>query len=264
MNYADERRAIDALVKQVAGAARRLLWNLARATPDAARRRAEARNAKLAADSEAYRRNQSEQARNLPMITGEELDSARSTASTARFRLEPLVPELDQRYRQFVATCRRDTALSFPDALNGITPTGMLTYHLLLETMRPSIEQANIADLVRLYERGQQTKDARALAEATLIEERVDRAGLASKPGDLPLVKHLTELVDFVRDLRVPFEPEERDDIEKTIALGRTQVSMADIAQVRAVNADHPAHAAAKAAFEAEAVIYAEAAAAEG
>jgi hypothetical protein len=75
----------------------------------------------------------------LNQVFNEEMTAAQSAASVARFRLEPNVGKLEQRYRQLVDRSRRDVALSFPNALDHIDANGMLTYGLLREKLADRI-----------------------------------------------------------------------------------------------------------------------------
>jgi hypothetical protein len=259
MDYQTEMKAIIAAAKSVDSGARRLRWNTARTVPDPIRRTAEARNEKLKADSEAYRRNRSEHQRVIAEMIAEETAARRLTAAVARWQLEPRIPELDQRYRAFVTRCRRDTSLSMPDALDRLDPAAMLTYHLLTETLRPAIATASAAVLSQRYAKAMETKDARSRIEAELIEERVEYGGLAASEGDLSIVRALTLYISEAQELRIQFSIDETRAIEDTIETARKSVNMAELAQVRPVDASHPAHIAARQAFEAEAGAYAEA-----
>ena len=262
MRYANDLKKLGAMVKHVGSGARRLSWNVRRTTPDPIRKTAEARVAKMIAESEPFRRMPTkEHERVRQEIQKEEATQRRLTASVARHQLEPHVRVLDEEYRGFVARCRRDTAADFPHALDGLDPAGMLAYHLLMETVRPAIEQASAAHLLQRYQDALATPDsARSLIEATLIEARIERGGLAETAEQLPLVKRLREFYAGVQELRVPVE--QLGDVPDTIAFAYQQLRNADLVQVRAIDIDQPANAPAKAAFESEAQEFADALAA--
>lgn len=261
MNDAETLKRIGTLVKAVASQARRLSWNLAQTNPDASRRTARARVEKMTAEHEPFRRmGRAEHERVEREIEKEEAARRRMTASAARWGLEPLARELEQLHREFVARCRRDTSIDFPQALDRMTPGDMLTFELLKETLRSGVEHASADELFRRYERVLQTKDARSLIEAELIERRVERGGLAETPEQLPAVKRLREFVEAVQEMRLPTE--QLADVPDTIEFARKQISLADLAYVKPLALDHPSNAAAKLAFEAEAADYADALAA--
>lgn len=228
-NYRDTLTQIGALTRTVASAARRLSWNLARTTPDAITRTVAARQQRLMAESEAYRRNRSEHAHVTAEIRAEEVAARSLSASAARFRLEPHVRALDQLYASFVATCRADTGLSFQHALDHVDANGMLVAALLREQLRPAIEAADAAGLLDRYTRALASQDAAGLIVAELIEARSARGGLATTTEHLPIVARLRDVIDGVMELRVPIE--ELADVPQTIAFGRKAVSMADLAR---------------------------------
>jgi hypothetical protein len=263
MDYHKEMARIAALTKSVAAGARRLTWDTARTVPDAIVRTTEARHQRMMTDSEPYRRNRADHPKVIAEILKEETADRRLAAGSARFAVEPMVKELDQSFRAFVGACRRDTGLSMPAALDRLDPAGMLTYHMLAETLRPVIGVASAADLLRRYARALETKDARGRIEAELIEERAEYGGLAATENDLSIVRQLNEYIAEVQNLRVPYSPEETRAIEDTIIAGRKAVSMADLAQVKPIDVTQAGNVAAKEAYDAEADAYAEAEAAE-
>ena len=257
MDYARMLRIVGTLTKAVASGARRLSWNLQRQTPhviesDVAARVEQLKQAEIFALA-----GRQQHERVAGTLTNEWTPLRRLSASAARWLFEPQLQQLQQYYTDLIATSRRDVARSFLGALDGVTPDGMLTFHLLQESLRPSINSASAADLLARYERAMTTKDALGLIEATLIEERRREHGaLATKADDLPIVKRLDDYIEEVEELRIPLEPAEREEIEATIEFGRKTLSMADLAQVRPINIEQPANTAAKAAYESEASAY--------
>lgn len=251
MDHADTLKKIGALTKAVATSARRLSWNVLRTPPDPIRRAAEARVDQMKVASEPFlRMPATEHDRVLRQIVAEESAARRQTAAVARFHLEPHVAELDRLYHEFVESCHRDTAADFPDALDRLDPAGMLMFELLKETLRPAFETASADDLLQRYEGALQTKTARGLIEAQLIEARVERGGLAKTEDQLPAAKRLRDFIDGVQELRVPME--QISDVPDTVAFAQNQIRNADLVQIRPLNADQPANAAIKAAFESE------------
>ena len=260
MNYDDMTTRIGGLAKSGASGSRRLKWNLTRTVPDAIHQDAVARDEKMKQEYEHYRRMPAtEHERIIGEIESEERARRWLSASVSRWMLEPKVHELDRLYRDFLAHARRDTALSFPDGgTNRLDPSGMLLFHLLTETLRPSIEKHQSAELLRRYTRAMDARDARGRIEAELIEQRIERGqGLATRDEDLPIVKRLTDYVEGVQELRAPMSVADMDNIQETLSFSRSMIALADAAGIRPVDGSHPANAAAKRAYESEAEEYA-------
>lgn len=257
MKHAESQRKLGELVKGVSSRARRLSWNLARTNVHAIEKAADGRLAKLKAESEAFRRMpRTEHERVRTQILREETAARSATASAARWGLEPLARELADRYTEFVAQCRHDTAIDFPEALVGLDAAGMLTFALVVEALRPTIAHAGPDELLARHQAAMLTKDAASLAVATLIEQRVARGALATSEQQLPAVKALHDWIDGVQEMRVPSE--QLADVPDTLEFARKQLSLADLVYIKAVALDQSVNAATKAAFDAEADQYAE------
>lgn len=259
MDYAQEIAAILAEARTLAADTRRVSWSLARTVPDAIRRTAESKVERMKAESEPFRRmGRAEHSRVLKEIEHEERSARHLAGGVSLYRVEPRATRLNSRLQALMSAMRRDTSLSFPDALDHVDANGMLTFELLKETLRPSIAHADATELLSRYSRALDTRDARGQIEATLIEARIERGGLARTQDDLPIVKTLTDLVALTCDLRVPDST--LQPAEQAVAESLRAVSRAQIAQILPVDPSHPANLNAKLAFEGESPAYAAAA----
>lgn len=258
MDYSQEIAAILAEARTLDADTRRLGWSLARTIPDAIRRTAESKVERMKAESEPFRRiGGTEHARVLKEIEREERTVRTLAAGVALQRVEPRAARLNAQLQRLMTAMRRDTALTFPDALDRVTPNGMIMFELLREQLRPIVDRADAADLLARYTRALNTRDARGRAEAGLIEERLERGGLARSEGDLPIVKELADLVATTCDLRIP--DVELGAAEEAVSEALRAASRAQVAQVLPVDPSHPANVNAKQAFERDAADYTEA-----
>lgn len=261
--YDDDLQAILRPVATLKANTRRLHYQLARTTPQAIGETAAAKVEQLKASNEAFRRMApAEHARVQADIEREETARRRHAASVARFHLEPNAEKLDRLYRQFSARCRASADLTFSAALDHVDANGMLMFHLLKETIRGHIDRAPAGELLASYQRALEVRDARALIEAELIEERIRRGGIAANTGELPVIKELSELITEVQEQRVP-EELRAQQVEETIRQAQTVVEHAKGAGVSPLNPEHPANLAAKQAFEQEQETFAAAEAAQ-
>lgn len=231
----------------------RLTWQTVRTIPNSIARAVTAKLDRMKAENEAVRRfPQSELDRIFREIEREETVTRQLAAGAARYAVERVIDDLARRHADYIARRRADVSLSFPDALNNVDANGMLTFHLLTETLRPMVAQAGAAELRRLYADAIESKDARGRIIATLVEERVDHGGIAEMEDDLPIIRELSDQIEGVRDLRV--EPHgELQTIAETITEARKAVSRAEIARVHPANVAHDPNAKAAAEREAEA-----------
>lgn len=231
----------------------RLTWQTVRTIPNSIARAVTAKLDRMKAENEAVRRfPKSELDRIFREIEREETITRQLAAGAARYAVERVVDDLARRHAAYVARRRADVALSFPDAMNGISPDGMLTFHHLTETLRPTIAQAGAAELRRLYADAIETKDARGRIVATLVEERVDHGGIAETEDDLPIIRELSDQIEGIRDLRV--EPHaELTTIGEIITEARKAIARAEIAHVYPANVAHDPKAKAAAERESEA-----------
>ena len=246
MNYTTELAAILNLNNALDLAKRRLGWDSARTTPISIDRTVTSRMDVMKQD-EAFRRLRTEHPRVAAEITAEESRARFLAASVARFNIEPRVAELDSRYRAYIDTKRRDVALSFAGALDYVDANGMIALELLRETLRARIAAASVAELSAAYQSALERKTARGLVEAELIEQRVLRGGIATKPEEIGAAKDLAELVATVQDTRLD-EVVVLGKVAETLADARRVVSLAELVHVRAANPEKEADA--KAAFE--------------
>jgi hypothetical protein len=236
-DYDEQIRKLQAETGAVKVAADRLRWQTVRTTAEARGRRVDNRIAKLSAESEAFARlmrSPAEARRIRTDMENEETQRCELAARVARFHVEPKAQALDERFRALVDRMKRDVSLSFPDALDGLDAGAMLTFELLRETIRPDIAAAAPAELLARYRHAIQHKTPRGLIEAELIEQRIERGGLAAQDADLPFVSELLRYVADVQDLRLPLT--ELQGIAETAALALRAVTRADAVQVLPVN----------------------------
>jgi hypothetical protein len=248
----EQIRTLDADVSLLAD---RQQWHNRRNIPTGIEQRGRAHFDHMVADHEAMRRmvaaSKVEGDRMLHQIIAEETERCSLGAGVNLQKLQPKLAELERLRADYVTTRQHDVALSFAGALDDVDANGLIMLGIYEQMIRPTIESASVEELERRYERALQQKDARGMVEARLIEERVDRGGLSTKREDVPVAKRLADYVAGVRDIRV--EPLiELHRIDDTITKARKTIGMAQLAQVRPVDADHPAHEAAKAAYQAE------------
>jgi len=161
-------------------------------------------------------------------------------AGSARFGLEPRIQKFEGALRSFIAGRKGDAQLTLPDALDHVGPEGMIALALLRETRWQRLQQMSADDLLKIYRSALDRRDAPALADLELVEERVERGGLAKLEQDLPIVRELTDLVEGIRELRVPTE---LIGIEADIEAARKAITQADRAGIRPVNIDHDPNA---------------------
>jgi hypothetical protein len=258
MNYAKVVTELRTGVNAITLATRRLAWSVRRTIPDTIQRTVQTRIEKMKQESEPFRRlPRTEHGRIVQQLTTEETRDRALAAGVARRNVEPLVEPLAVTVRAYVETRRRDVGISFPSALDHFTPGDMIALELLRETLRPQIESASVDDLTARYHRAFERRDARGLIEAELIEQRIERGGVARTPDEVAVVKALADSVEAMREMRID-ELETLRLAEDAIEEARKVISRADIAQVRAINpefepAAKAAHDAAAQEFEAEA-----------
>jgi hypothetical protein len=217
----------------------RFTWSKTRTQPVESQRAADTRLETFKKESEPFRRLPPAEHRRIAReILAEETAARSRDASVARYNLEILIGPLAARVRNYIDKRKHDLDLSFPNALDHFGPGDMVNLELLRETLRPQIESAPIDDLARRYTRAFDRKDARGLIEAELIEDRMERGGIAQTPTEIASVKELADRIEGLQSLRVePFS--ELSDIEETIAEARKAISRADVLEIRAANPQH-------------------------
>ena len=248
MRYDDEIKAIIAESRTLDADTKRLVWSLHRTTPDACQRRAQARHERLMADNEAYRRNRTQHRQFLRELEAEEHSASQLASGVARYPVERRVGRLNERHQTLLGKMRRDVQLTF-GPFEGFGPGDMVMLELLRETIRPAIERADIADLLRRARRALDVRDPRAQVEFELIEDRIAAGRLAQNADDLPLVRELTEVVGIAQDVRIP---EALESVSAVIAAAQAAVSRAQLVSILPVNPEHAANLSAKQAFENE------------
>lgn len=109
-------------------------------------------------------------------------------------------------WREWTATTKREVALSFPRALHGVTPDGMIGLATLRELRRPVLQRASANDLLRTYQKAQaRRQSAAAMLDSEIIEGMLDgAAGWAGEPKDLPVLRELREMIRECQDMRLP------------------------------------------------------------
>lgn len=165
------------------------------------------RLAALKADNEAIRRLPTTEQQRIELdIRREHEAQRRGAASHARHQVRA-ARELVKEGEAFIARTRRDTALSFPDATEGLSADGLVNLALLRVHLAQHLRQASAAQLFATYQAAHQRRDARGLVEAELVEELVTSGQpLAAGEADLPILRELREYVDGIQELRVPLD----------------------------------------------------------
>ena len=241
MDYEAELKAIRAAAGALARSTDRLNHAIMRTIGSTISRATMAKINKMKAESEPFRRLPSaEHTRIWAEIEAEETRARQLNAGVSRAAVEPVVAPLRARLNAYVERRRRDVSLSFAAALDNVSADGMIMLGVLELTLAPIVDALPAADLLRRYSLALESKSAKGLIEARLIEQRVERGGLAKTETDVPIVKQLAELIADVQDLRC--EPAtELQQIAEVIADASKAISRADLAQVRAVNPEHDA-----------------------
>jgi hypothetical protein len=256
MKYEDVMKQILSEADALAIGTGLLHRHLARTTPGAIERTVEARMRAMMAGNEPFRRMPSTEHRRVAAeIEREESTARRGAAGVARHAVEPRTWRLKRTYQTFIDQRRKDTALCFERALQGVDKGAWIALELLRETLRPQVERLTAAELYDTYRDAYQRKhDPRAYLECSLIESRVRRGGIVANEQDAGPARELREMLEAVEDLRTPLEVR---DVPAIVAAAETAVAHADTAQVLPVDATHPANLGAKQAFEQAAAAFA-------
>jgi len=154
-------------------------------------------------------------------------------AGARRFDLEPRIDRFAQNVHAFIERRKRDVSVTMPDALDRVTPDGMIALALLRESRTARIDSMSAADLHAVYQSALARRDAAALVDLELIEARVGRGNLASSMDERPAVKALVDHVEGVQELRVPVELNEAAEV---IEAARQAVRRAQRHEIEPVN----------------------------
>jgi hypothetical protein len=151
--------------------------------------------------------------------------------------------------RAFLDARRRDTSLSFPDALTHLTPGDKINYKILEMGRSAQIAGMGVAELARTLDVAYaHPDDATAMMDASLIEQRLASGTVTAKSADdLPRLRALRLRIEEEADKRVADAP----DVEQLAHDVAKLASLAEVAQVRPLDPNHPAHAGAVEAYRA-------------
>jgi hypothetical protein len=229
------------LVASARGALRRL-----RPMTLDAEARAHVENLKTA--NEVFRRSPAAHHAKVLREVRDEITSARRQAAAVALHGLGQVRSFAEQTREAVTTARRNTALTFPDALDGLSADGMATFELLRLQIRDRLSSASAAQLLNTYRAALTRRDLRGLIEASAIEEMADGGTVAAATqDDVPLLKELREHVAGVQDLRVPSNLPDLDGLTRDVDRLEARAKLLGIAPI-----DPATNAAAARAFEQE------------
>jgi hypothetical protein len=208
---------------------------LRRLRPATLDRDADRRFDTLTAHSEALLRLPTEHDRIRQEIRDEEEMGRRLAAAVARYEAYG-VRRFVNEAREAIERTRRHTALSFPDALDGVDANGMIMLAVLRAQLQPLMSSMDAATLLNVYQAALQRKDARGLAEAEIIES-LARSGapLSKSDADLPIVRQLRQHVEDIADLRLPLD---LPDFEKLLTDVDRLDSRADVISLLPLTSD--------------------------
>lgn len=122
------------------------------------------------------------------------------------YELQRAVDAFEPKYRAFIEQRKRDITVTLPDALNHLKPGDMVNLAILRELRRSTIATMSARELADAYKAALQRRDATAYVELELVERRIEAGGLAKDEHDVGNARELAELVEAVRDLRLPLE----------------------------------------------------------
>jgi hypothetical protein len=177
---------------------------LRRVRPIVLDRDAESRTAAFLADNAAARRFPGEHQR-IAAEDRAQIEAERYLAAGHARHVARQVRALVDEGRALIERTRRDTAQTFPDALDSVSADGMIMLGLLRTSMLPLLAGASAATLLDTYQSAVARKDARGMVEAEIIEDLIaSGVAIAAAEQDLPIAKQLRELVSEVQTLRLP------------------------------------------------------------
>jgi hypothetical protein len=169
---------------------------------------------RLKSENEAIRRLSGIESERIGHDIRREFEAERRLAAAAARYQAAGVREFCQFAGRLVEQTKRDTSITFPDALDRVTADGMIALALLRVQMLPLIRTMSPAQMLATYEAAIKRKDPRGLVEAEIIEQLAHSGEqLAQSEGDLPVAKQLRELINDVADLRLPSDTPDFDSL---------------------------------------------------
>jgi hypothetical protein len=142
-------------------------------------------------------RNATERARIVSEIQQEVEPPLRRAAGVARHSMREAREQIGQA-KAVIERTRRDTRLSFPHALDGVSADGMISLELLRRQIVPVLGSATPAAMLEAAITAKERQDAVGFLEHDIIERIAESSVLSSNMADLAAAKALREHIAMV------------------------------------------------------------------